>query len=48
MQNTYIVICYEDRQDIVQYAYDRVHAQTLIDTVMPKLRHGYYYKIITL
>ena len=48
MKNTYIAICYEDREDIVQYAYDRLHAETLIKTVMPKLRYGYKYKIITL
>lgn len=48
MKKTFIAICYEDREDIVQYAFDRIHAETLIKTVMPPLRYGYKYKILEL
>ncbi len=38
----------DDTGQVVQYAYDTAHAYTMINTIMPKLRAGYYYKIITI
>lgn len=48
MQKVHITIVKrgEDTGSIVQYAYSKEQAQKLIDTVMPKLQAGYYYKIV--
>lgn len=42
----YIVIRYDDRESIVQYATSLNQALKLIKTVMPPLRIGYEYGII--